>query len=94
MKLIEWSKEKNELLKKNRKVCFEDAVKEIKENKIIDTLKHPNKEKYHNQGMFILRIKNYIYCVPYVQDEEKIFLKTIYPSRKFKKIYSKKDSYD
>ena len=32
-------------------------------------------------------IENYIYLVPYIENENEIFLKTIYPSRKFTKIY-------
>ena len=43
--------------------------------------------KYKN--VILIRIKNYIYIVPYIETEDEIFLKTIIPSRKLNKIYNK-----
>lgn len=83
----EWSKEKNESLKIERGVSFEDVLIIINENKLIDTIDHPNKKKYPNQRMFIVEINHYVYLVPFVEKEEKIFLKTIIPSRKATKKY-------
>jgi hypothetical protein len=40
-----------------------------------------------NQRSFVIDIDDYIYLVPYIENEEEIYLKTIYPSRKFTKIY-------
>lgn len=51
---------------------------------------HPNKEQYSHQKVYILFINNYYYYVPFVEDDEKIFLKTIIPSRKIKKVYENK----
>jgi len=50
-------------------------------------LPHFNLDKYPNQRLFILSIQNYTYYVPFVEDEEKVFLKNIIPSRKYHKIY-------
>lgn len=53
----------------------------------MDILSHPNKEKYSNQKVLIVKLQNYIYVIPYVEDDEKYFLKTIIPSRKMTKHY-------
>jgi hypothetical protein len=34
-----------------------------------------------------LEINDYVYYVPFIEDNEKIFLKTIIPSRKYTKKY-------
>jgi len=58
---------------------------------VLDDLVHFNPEKYPNQSVFIIliTIKNYVYIVPYVEDDISIFLKTIIPSRKMNKRYNK-----
>ena len=70
-----------------RSVCFEDVLVCLINNKILDTIIHPNKDKYPNQRIFIIDIENYVYLVPFVEDEKTIFLKTIIPSRKMTKKY-------
>lgn len=88
MKYFEWDKKKNEKLKKERKISFEQVIKSIIEGNLIDIIE--NLSSFHkNQRVFILKINNYIYYVPFVEDEEKIFMKTIIPSRKLKKKYLK-----
>ncbi len=87
MKYFEWDEEKNKKLKKIRDVSFEDIVLSISNNKVLDVIIHPNKQKYPNQKLFIVEIINYAYVVPFVEDEEKYFLKTIYPSREATKKY-------
>ncbi len=82
-----WNLEKNKLLKEQRGICFEDVVAIIHEDKVIDIIKHPNSEKYPNQSMYIVDLMGYICMVPYVKEEDEIFLKTIVPSRKMNKIY-------
>jgi hypothetical protein len=58
---------------------------------LLDDIKHPNQEQYNNQQIFIIlvRVKNYVYLVPYVENEDTIFFKTIIPSRKMNKKYNK-----
>jgi len=82
MKYYEWNDEKNELLKRLRGVSFEQVVLAIASGDLIDRLKHPNPEKYPYQMVFLVRIEDYIYSVPFVEDNEKVFLKTIIPNRK------------
>jgi hypothetical protein len=86
---INWSLEKNKLLQQERGVCLEDVINAINNNDLIDTIKHPNFDKYPNQFIYIIKIFGYIYMVPYIKDDDEIFLKTIVPSRKMNKIYNK-----
>lgn len=94
MKPIEWNKDKNEKLKLKRKISFEEIANLVETGKIVTVIKHPNQKIYPNQFMYICNINNYMYVVPFIEDSSKIFLKTIYPSRKYNKIYSKKEKYD
>jgi hypothetical protein len=87
MKHYDWNDEKNNLLKKMRGVSFEQVVLGIASGDLINRIKHPNPEKYPNQKIFLVKIENYIYSVPYVEDEKNIFLKTIIPNRKETKKY-------
>lgn len=87
MKYFDWSIEKNEKLKVDRGLAFEDAINTIFEGGLLETVDHPNKKKYGNQKMYIIEIDEYAYLVPFVEDEEKVFLKTIIPSRKATRDY-------
>ena len=87
MKYFDWNSEKNTLLQKERDVSFEDVLVAVDEARILDIVVHKNQKKYPNQFVLIVDIRGYAYLVPYVEDEEKIFLKTIIPSRKATKIY-------
>jgi hypothetical protein len=90
-KTIRYSLEKNELLKNTREISFEDVILALESGKLLDDIEHPNKKKYVNQNIFIIlvEIKNYVYLVPYVEDDTSIFLKTIIPSRQMNKKYNK-----
>ena len=87
MKYFDWNDEKNEMLKKVRGVSFEQVELAIALGDLVDRIKHPNLEKYPNQEVFLVKIENYIYSVPYIEDNEKIFLKTIIPNSKATKKY-------
>jgi len=87
MKYFEWNIEKNEELKAERDIVFEDVVFSIMHGALLDTVEHPNKKNYPNQKIFIVNINNYAYLVPFVEEEKTIFLKTIIPSRKMTKKY-------
>lgn len=89
MKRIEYNKEKDEWLKKYRTVYFNKIIAFIKSNKLLAIEPHPNKKKYPNQKIFVIKYKQYIFSVPFIEDENKIFLKTIYASRKLTKKYLK-----
>jgi uncharacterized DUF497 family protein len=82
MKSINWNTEKNLVLKESRGVCFEDVVFFIERGDILDDYLHPNQQEYPGQRIMVVGISNYAYLVPYVENEEELFLKTIIPSRK------------
>ncbi len=63
----------------------------MQNGEILDILEHVNQAKYPNQKYFVININDYVYYVPFVEDKEKIFLKTIIPSRKLTKIYLSKN---
>ena len=87
MKLFDWSDEKNAWLLVERKVAFEEVVFGIMRGELLDILEHPNKERYPNQRLFIVNMDDYAYIVPFVEDDDRVFLKTIIPSRKMTKKY-------
>lgn len=89
MKYFDWNETKNDKLREEREICFEDVVVAISEGKVYDVLAHPSPAKYPNQRFYIVEIQEYVYVVPFVGDDIKIFLKTIYPSRKLTKKYLK-----
>ncbi len=90
MKYYAWDEGKNNLLKETRNISFEEIVLSLSNNKLLEVVEHPNKQKYPNQKMFIVNVRDYAYIVPFVEDEKKYFLKTIYPSREATKKYIKK----
>ena len=87
MKQINWNAEKNQTLMKERGISFEDIVFSIQQGDLLDDLGHPNTDKYPNQRLFVINVEGYPHLVPYVENEEEIFLKTIIPSRKATKKY-------
>ncbi|KKT85411.1 MAG: hypothetical protein UW85_C0023G0005 [Parcubacteria group bacterium GW2011_GWA1_Parcubacteria_45_10] len=87
MKYYDWNKEKNDLLKIERDISFEQVVIAIESGGLLEIVKHPNSRKYPNQKIYLVNIDNYVYLAPFVEDEEKIFLKTIIPSKKATRKY-------
>lgn len=92
MKPFYWDGFKEEQLIRVRGVSFKDVVDEIEAGRVLHVEDHPNPLKYWNQRVYIVELKNYAYLVPFVEEEEYIFLKTIIPSRKATKKYLKKGS--
>jgi uncharacterized DUF497 family protein len=90
MKYIDWSEEKNRILKESRNISFEEIVFSIENGQLLDVLEQQNKSKYPDQRLLIVDVKNYAYVVPFVEDDEKYYLKTIYPSRKATQKYLNK----
>ena len=82
-KVFDWDNAKNQKLLKERNISFEAIVSLIESGSILATV--AGKDKYKHQKQFILEMNRYIYIVPFVEDDQKIFLKTIIPSRKLTK---------
>ncbi|HVW22908.1 MAG TPA: hypothetical protein VHB51_00215 [Candidatus Saccharimonadales bacterium] len=87
MKRLDWDEAKNLQLKSERGVSFEDVQVALKARALLDNIAHPNQKQYPGQRLLIVNIKGYAFVEPFVEDEQKVFLKTIYPSRKFTKKY-------
>jgi len=86
--VLDWNSEKNKQLKQERGLCFEDVEVALSTGGFIDDQPHPNQERYPNQRLLMVLINDYPCVVPYVRDNHKLFLKTIYPSRKLKSLLS------
>jgi hypothetical protein len=82
MKIINWNTEKSVALKVSRGICFEDVVFFIEKGEILDDYYHPNQKAYPGQRIMVIRVAKYAYLVPYAENEEELFLKTIIPIRK------------
>ncbi len=82
MKVFRWANTKNEWLKEYRGVSFEQVVILLERGDVLETIEHPNQNKYPGQKIATVWIDDYAYLVPYVQESDDIFLKTIVPSRK------------
>lgn len=82
-----WDTEKNQLIEAVRGITFEQIVMHIESGNVLDIVEHPNKTRYANQKVMVVNVNDYAYAVPFVEDGEDRFLKTIVPSRKLTKNY-------
>lgn len=82
MRNVRWSLVKSERLKRTRGASFEDLV----QSRPLAVKRHPTKA---HQNIMLFEHRGYIWVVPYVADENEIFLKTLYPSRKYTKLHRK-----
>lgn len=87
LKYFAWDEARNDRLKTERGIGFEEIVFHIERGDVLDVLEHPNPERYGGQRIFVVRRGHYAYLVPFVEDEGLVFLKTIIPSRKATKQY-------
>ena len=76
---VKWNTTKSARLKRIRGVSFEEIIRA----RYLGIEDHPSR----NQKMFIFEHRGYVWAVPFVVEGEVLFLKTLYPSRKFKKVY-------
>lgn len=79
-----FNEEKKTWLSSNRNVTFDDAIHAIADGGIVADYEHPNRQRYQGQRIMVVRINGYPHCVPYTMEGETFFLKTVYPSRKFR----------
>ncbi len=82
MNEIRWDIAKNEQLLFTRGASFEEL---INKGKLIAVKRH---HKRKNQNIILFEYKDYVWVVPYVKEKDgSLFLKTLYPSRKYTKMY-------
>lgn len=82
MKPFDWNAEKNQWLMEKRGISFEDVLYAIQSGDLLDDAKHPNETKYPHPRMLAVDVDDYAWLVPYVENNEALFLKAIIPSRK------------
>jgi len=87
MSLFDWNDEKNEWLERERGLTFEDVIFHLTHDGLLDTIEHPNQKQYPGQRIFVINVDGYACVVPFVEDDDVIFLKTIIPSRKMTTLY-------
>ena len=87
VKYLSWNPEKNETLKRERGISFEEIAYLIELGQIIGIEENPGRS---NQKLYILEIEGYAFVVPFVETDQEIFLKTAFPSRKYTKQYGLK----
>ena len=94
MKPFRWGVDKNEALKAERGISFESVVVAIESLGLLDVLAHPNPARYLQQRILVVAADNYVYLVPFLEDKNCYFLKTIIPSRKATRDYLKQGGSD
>ena len=94
MKPFRWNHQKNEQLKAERDISFEEIVLAIEADGLLDILRHSNPGKYPKQRVFVVVVEEYAYLIPFVAEAEYYFLKTIIPSRKATRDYVRKGNPD
>ena len=85
----EWDPEKNDKLKRERSISFEQIVFHLSQGDIWKTADHPDQKNYPDQRIYFVIVEGYIYMVPFVTEGEYVFLKTIIPSRKATRDHTK-----
>ncbi len=87
MQTYAWNGEQNELLRHTRGISFEDVVFHIEAGDAVDIFAHPNQSKYPGQQIIVVCVEDYVYLVPFVENDREMFLKSIIPSSKATKRY-------
>jgi predicted DNA binding CopG/RHH family protein len=64
VKNFAWNPEKNEWLKRERGIAFEDVVFHIEAGDEIDVFEHPNQKKFPGQKISVVLIEGYAWLVP------------------------------
>lgn len=75
-------------------ITFEGIVFRLAHGDLLDTIEHPNQRQYPGPRIFIVNVDGYAWLVPFVEDDEVIFLKTIIPSRKMARRYLGGDEHE
>ncbi|MDP2869996.1 BrnT family toxin [Methyloversatilis sp.] len=94
MKPFRWSPTKNDLLKQERGVSFEEITVAVEAGGLLEIVLHQNPAKYPRQRIMVVEVAGYAFLVPFVEEEDHFFLKTIIPSRKATRDFIAKESDD
>lgn len=88
MKKLLWSEEKNTRILEQRGICFEDVLLAVQENRLLAIEVHPRRDRRPHQKILVVDLNGYVHIVPFVESESTVFLKTIYPDRKYHQKYA------
>lgn len=94
MKPFRWAADKNDWLKSERGVSFEEITVAVEAGALLEVVAHPNPAKYPRQRVMVVEVGSYAYLVPFVEETDHYFLKTIIPSRKATRDFIAKESDD
>jgi len=81
---IGWDDSKNEKIKAERGISFEEIAAELIAGRVVDIVPHPSRL---GQRIFVVKLGDHFVMVPFVGDVDGVFLKTAYVSRKARKQY-------
>ena len=85
---FEFEEEKNAKLLAERGIGFEEIIQAIADGGLLSVTDHHNLGKYPNQKILYVHFGSEVYVVPCVEkNNDVIFLKTIFPSRKARKLF-------
>ena len=82
MKPFRWDPEKNDQLKEERGVSFEQVAVAMETGGLLQITPYQNQTRYPRQKIMVVKIDDYAYLVPFAENDGYFFLKTIIPSRK------------
>jgi len=94
MKPLRWPPDKNDLLKAERGISFEDVTVALAAGALLQIVEHPNQQRYPRQRVMVVAVRGYAYLVPFIEESDHYFLKTIIPSRKATRELLMKESDD
>ena len=94
MKSFRWPPGKNDQLERERGVSFEDITVAVEAGALLEMVPHQNPKKYPRQKIMVVEVAGYAFLVPFVEEEDHFFLKTIIPSRKATRDFIAKESDD
>lgn len=92
MKPFRWSPDKNEALVESRGISFESIVVAIEAGGVLDVVAHPNPARHPRQRVLVVAVDDYVYLVPFVEEDDYFFLKTAIPSRRATREYLNRDN--
>ena len=82
------------MLKTERGISFEEITVAVEAGALLDVVPHPNPKKYPRQMIMVVKVAGYAYLVPFVEENDHFFLKTIIPSRKATRDFIARESDD
>ena len=82
------------LLKQERGVSFEEITVAVEAGGPLEIVPHQDPTKYPRQKIMVVEVAGYAFLVPFVEEEDHFFLKTIIPSRKATRNFIAKESDD